>query len=137
MRRLTLLTITLAAVGIGLGAEHAQAQGNLADVWTLVPKPGVGQGFEAALRDHMQWRTEAGDPWQWSVYTVETGPDVGAYVVRSSNHSWADFDAYDAGFGPEAGLRVAASFGDMIESAEHQITASDTARSRRAPDRVR
>ncbi len=134
MRRFTLLTLTLAAVGIGLGAQPAQAQGNLAHVWTLVPSAGVGQGFETALRSHMQWRSEAGDPWQWTVYTVETGPNNGAYVLRSSGHSWADFDAYDAGFGPEAGLRVAATFGDMIASAEHQITASDTTRSRLAPD---
>ena len=135
MRRFTLLTLALAAVGIGLGAGHAQGQqGTLADVWTLVPRAGVGQGFEAALRDHMEWRTEAGDPWQWTVYTVETGPDVGAYVVRSGGRSWADFDAYESDFGPEAGIRVAATFGDMIESVDHRITARDTARTRYAPD---
>ncbi|HSG07189.1 MAG TPA: hypothetical protein VLA36_02450 [Longimicrobiales bacterium] len=133
MRTSTLITSAVAVLSIGAFAPPTLAQ-NLTDVWVLHPKAGVGNGFEAALRDHMEWRTEAGDPWRWSVYTVETGPDVGAYIIRSSGHSWADFDAYEEGFGPQAGLRVAAGFGNMIQSVEHRIEATDTARTRAAPN---
>jgi hypothetical protein len=128
------LAVAIAAFGLLLCAPDAQAQNNVADVWIVTPAADVGQGFEAALRDHMQWRTEAGDPWQWNVYSVETGSRVGTYAIRSSGHSWADFDAYDAGFGPEGGMRVAASFGPMIESVEHQIVVADTARTRMPAD---
>ena len=133
MRMSTLITSAVAVLSLGAFAPPTHAQ-NLTDVWILKPKAGVGMGFEAALRDHMEWRTEAGDPWRWNVYTVETGPDVGTYLIRSSGHTWADFDAYEDGFGPQAGLRVAAGFGDMIQSVEHRIEATDTARTRAAPN---
>lgn len=130
-----LVTAALAAaVALALGpAPDAEAQ-DLARVYRVTPKD-VG-AFEAALTKHVQDRIEHDDPWSWSVMQVVVGEHVGDFVYRSGGHSWADFDAYDEGFGAEAGLHYDLNVGPLVAKTVHWITAEDTANSRLPADSI-
>lgn len=56
---------------------------NVERVW---PKADKVQQFEKALATHVQ-KFHKGD-YSWRVYTIETGPDVGAYHIVEGPSSW-------------------------------------------------
>jgi hypothetical protein len=78
--------------------------------------------FESALKAHVEWRAENGDPWSWGISTVEVGENVGDYSIRSAGHSWADFDTYDAGFAPGALVHWNATVAPLVESVGSTIS---------------
>ncbi len=86
------------------------------------------------MRDHVEWRKANGETWNWTTYQVVTGPNQGDYVLRSGSHMWADFDEYDAGFGPEGGLAYGATVLSLTASASMVITSSDTTKMRLPDD---
>jgi hypothetical protein len=63
---------------------------NVFSVDRVFPKVGQTQQFEKALVAHQQ-KYHKGD-WAWQVYTVETGPDQGAYRTVEGPASWDKFD---------------------------------------------
>ena len=118
-----------------LGGSPALAQANtFARMYTVKAKPGMVAQFEAALRDHVQWRAANGDPWDWNVTMRETGEDLGTYGIRSGGHSWADFDAYDAGFAPQGLVHWNATVAPLVESASSAITTSNQELSKPPPE---
>jgi len=72
----------------------AQAPPPLAEMWMMVPKAGHAQELNDALKKHLDFRSEQGDPWRWDTYTPLLGEDLARVGVRSCCHSWADIDAY-------------------------------------------
>ena len=90
-----LTTAALVVCPMAALAQDPQPE-SIAKIWTFIPKNGDQAGFEKAFAEHVQWRRDNKDPWHWDVYVQVDGPEVGAYYARSGNHSWADFDAYDA-----------------------------------------
>ena len=111
--------------------DGAEAQ-DLARIYTV--SPAEGADLEAAIREHAQWRQENGDPWTWGVYEVVNGEDLGSFVIRSGNHSWADFDAYEQGaFAEAAGANYEATMAPAVGSISSVIMAADTAH-RRLPE---
>ena len=64
--------------------------GNVFSIDRVFPKVGQTQQFEKALLAHQQ-KYHKGD-WAWQVYTVETGPDVGAYRTVEGPMSWDKLD---------------------------------------------
>ena len=89
--------------------------------------------FEVALRDHAKWRAENEDPWDWSVSAHETGENLGAFSIRSGGHSWADFDAYDAGFAQQGLTHWNATVAPLVESISSAITSTNDALSNGPP----
>ena len=85
-----LAVATLFLSGPGL----AQDAPPLAELWITVPKAGHVQEFNEALKKHVAFRSEQGDPWQWNVYTPLLGDDLGRIAVRSCCYTWADVDSY-------------------------------------------
>ncbi len=127
MRNSKLLVTLSAAVLLGLVTQDVWAQANnIARLYVLTPKSGMAAEFETALGQHAEWRREHDDPWTWIVHQVNSGPNLGDYVIRSGNHSWSDFDAYDAGFGPEGTVHFNATVDPLMESASSFITRGDT-----------
>jgi hypothetical protein len=121
----SLAAAVAASVLVGSTAV-AQADTNiLARTYTVKAKPGMSTQFEAALREHAQWRADNGDPWDWNVTMRETGEALGTYGIRSGGHSWADFDAYDAGFGPQGLVHWNATVAPLVESVSSAITTTD------------
>lgn len=122
--RRTALALTaglLALLPAALGAQ------NVARVYLFTPMAGKSAAFEQAVRTHSAWRRQAGDPWTWEVYSVETGPHAGSYLVGSWGHTWADLDAYEAGFGPKGGARFETDVDPLLASWTSWIQVGDTA----------
>lgn len=87
-------------------------------------KSGLAPQFEAAFQAHVQWRKEQGDPWQWTTYQLVNGERLGDYVIRSGNHSWADFDAYED-FLTQGSPHFYNAVGAYIDSVAGSITRVD------------
>jgi len=122
MRHPLLRASVLTAAALALTTGSALAQGNnLTRGYVVTAKPGMVAQLEAAIREHAQWRKANNDPWTWSVYTAETGADLGTFVIRSGNHTWADFDAYDKGFGPQGGVQWNANVAPLVQSISSAI----------------
>lgn len=119
------LALTIVLLGWGLSVPTAQGQ-EKAQVYVITPQQGAESGLEAAMRRHATWREENGDPWAWDVYEVVQGENHGTYIVRSPNHTWADFDEYRQGFGAEAEDHYAATVAPMVASTSSIISAIDT-----------
>jgi hypothetical protein len=120
-----------------LGGSTALAQANtstIARTYTVKAKPGMSAQFEVALREHAQWRAANGDPWDWNVSMRETGENLGTYGIRSGGHSWADFDAYDAGFGPQGLVHWNATVAPLVESMSSAITTANLEISKPPPE---
>lgn len=133
MRTMTLRFSLLAGIGILLTGSSAHAQDQVARSYTVMPKAGMVPQFEAALKAHIEWRMENGDPWTWGVSTVEVGDRLGEYRIRSGGHAWADFDAYDAGFGPEGLVHWQATVAPLVESVSSTVSTVDAALSNLPP----
>lgn len=120
------LVVLVCMAVLGTTVVHAQ-NNNLSRAYHALPKAGMAAQFEAALSAHTQWRKDNGDPWTWLVTMYDTGEHFGTYSVFSGDHSWADFDVYDAGFGPRGRLHWQATVAPLIESMTSIITATNMA----------
>ena len=121
------LSFVLVSLCLALLPQSAGAQADIAQIYVMTPKMGMGAEFQTALRQHVQWRAENGDPWTWDVYEVVNGENIGTFIARSGDHEWADFDTYDAGFGPRGGTNFSETVGPLLEDVTNQITMTDTA----------
>jgi len=116
--------LALAVIALAL-VSRAEAQ-QLARVYMVEGKP----GFVQAMSEHMETREEMEDPWEWTTLEVVNGKHLGAYVIRSGQHAWADFDRYETEFEPRVGPHFAATVLPLIEHAESWITRTDEERTR-------
>jgi len=96
MRNKRIIIGILTAFCIGLLGQGlmAEPKSNIAMVYYVDAKDGKEAEFLEALTEHAQWRRDAGDPWTWHVYQVVVGEHLGRYIIRSAEHTWADFDDY-------------------------------------------
>jgi len=134
MRTRALLSLVVATAALTLTGVTAHAQdATYARTYQVTPKDGMIAQFEAALQAHVRWRSENNDPWNWGVSTVEVGETLGRYGIRSGGHSWADFDAYDAGFGPEGLVHWNATVAPLVQSMSSAITTQNQAISNPPP----
>ena len=91
--------------------------------------------FEEAVKQHVQWRKQNNDPWEWTWYQMVNGDGLGTYLVRSGNHRWADLDvryAWDDRVG--AAAHFLATVGPFVESEDSSISQLDEALSRPPDD---
>ena len=94
MRLIPSILVLVLFLGL-VSVIEASAQGRtLTMVVQMTPQSGSELAFEAALRDHMEFRQIQGDTWEWNVYQTVIGDRAGSYALRSNNHAWADFDSY-------------------------------------------
>ena len=71
----------------------------------------------------MEFRKAQGDPWDWQIYQVVVGDDVGDFYAASWNHTWEDFDSYDAFEGGEIlSAHFQATVGPTLEDMTTVIT---------------
>jgi hypothetical protein len=107
-----------------LGLLFTPARGqDLTMVWEFTPRPEAMATFEAALKTHMEFRREQGDPWGWGIGQVVVGEKVGTYYALSGGHAWADFDAYNnSAFVETADAHWAATVQPLVESMTNWIS---------------
>ncbi len=121
-----LLVGLLAAFWLSLFSQSLFAQANnLAKIYFVNVKSGHGAEFVAALKEHVEWRKQAGDPWTWNVYQIVNGQNLGDFVIRSGGHTWADLDSYEE-FLAKGAVEFNKNVGPHIESTSNTITAVDT-----------
>jgi hypothetical protein len=70
-----------------------QPQGNLAEMWLIHLKADQTEEFWTSFKEHVEFRTEQGDPRIWQVYTPLLGDDLGRVAVRHCCVTWEDLDA--------------------------------------------
>lgn len=128
MSRFSILTVFLGVLLIPMAIAQ-EAAGTLTSAYHVYVKPGMGPASESALRSHAEWREANGDPWTWRVYQVTTGTDLGDLVIRSTGHSWADFDAYDE-FLRKGAVHFSATMGPVMEDFSNTISQSRPGMSR-------
>ena len=127
MKNKKLLLGLLVILLLSLFSQNLYAQDkNLAKVYYVSVKPGHGADFESALKKHAEWRKQAGDPWTWYVYQVVNGQNLGDFVIRSGNHTWADLDNYED-FLAKGAVDFNKNVSPHIASISNAITSVDTA----------
>ena len=81
-----------AGAGVGVGAQDDRP--GTVTRWLLATvKTGHDLRWEAAFREHVDWRRRRGDTWTWHTYVLVSGDRLGQYLTMSADHAWADFDA--------------------------------------------
>ena len=136
----TKLTALATALLLCVVALPAAAQGqteNIRQAYIHTVPLGMIAQFEEAVKQHVQWRKQNNDPWEWTWYQVVNGDGLGGirYLVRSGNHRWADLDvryAWEDRVG--AGRHFASTVGPYIESEDSSIAQLDDALSRPLDD---
>lgn len=126
MKNKKLLLSLLAVLFLCPISQNVFAQtGNLAKLYQITVKPGHQAEFVAALKEHTEWRKQEGDPWNWTVYQVVNGQNLGDFLIRSGNHSWAELDGYED-FLAKGSVPFNKNVGPHIESITNSITSVDT-----------
>ena len=122
---LALLALCCAPLAI---ADNHEKPPNIASVWKMSPKGDAGTAaFEDAMKAHMAWRMEQGDPRSWQVYTVSTGGDRDDYYVRACCFTWADQDGYEKwAYDNNVSNTYYEQLGTMVEDLTHTFQAIDT-----------
>jgi hypothetical protein len=83
----------------------------------------------------MEYRESLGDPWSWWIYEVVVGEDVGKIIAASWNHTWEEFDAYEAWEGgTAAGNHFQATVLPLAEKMTTKISQSIPEIDRRSED---
>lgn len=97
MKKIIVLTLWSMLVPAQVSAEEkkeAPKASQLAINWTVHVSKDNRQAFEAALKAHMAFRVEDGDPRNWQVYEPVTGDDLNYYVVRYCCTTYEGMDEY-------------------------------------------
>ena len=97
MRRVVLgFCLALLLAPLSVLADSHEKPPALSDVWQVVPKQGMENQFEEAVKAHMAFRAEAGESRAWWVFTPTIGYNMNMYAFRSCCFNWADMDTYVA-----------------------------------------
>src|SRR4051812_23143996 len=83
MRKLLAIGLLIPFVGMG------QLK-NVMNTTRVFSKPDKIMEFEKALAMHAQ-KYHTGD-WKWRVWTIESGPDAGGYMITEGPNSWEHID---------------------------------------------
>ena len=122
MRRYRFAFPVLALLALALLPTSSRAQ-SVSRIWSFTPKAGAGPAVAEAIRAHTDHRDALGDPWDWDIYEVAVGEETGKFYAASWNHSWADFDAYDAwANGPAASAHFQATVAPLLEKVSNEVT---------------
>ena len=123
-KKLFLSVLVAFLLGIVSQSTFAQSK-NLARVFMVEVKTGQGAEFSEALKKHVDWRKQQGDPWTWIVYQVVNGKNLGDFIIRSGGHNWKDFDDYEKSF-KNGTTEFYKTVGPYIKDVSSIITAGDT-----------
>ena len=91
--RMFLVALVVLAIAAPLmAAEEEAPQMVVAMNYFVTVNPGQALDFEAAAKSHMEWHASKNDTWYWHTWQIANGQHIGQYIIRTGNHSWADFD---------------------------------------------
>lgn len=91
LRRIFLAFSLISLVALSAAAQQGP-QTDIARLFQIKVKNGHAAQFEEAYKQHLAWHTQQKDTWEWSAWQFDTGEEFGQYIIRTGNHTWADFD---------------------------------------------
>jgi hypothetical protein len=124
----TLIALSLSAMALlaPLGAAAEQPP-SVAEFVVFSYDIGDGRKFSGAIKDHMAYRSENGDPRSWQVYTPTVGDDLQRIAIRACCHEWKDMDSYEAwqNENPEFRQHWYDTAGQYVKSYGHDFSVID------------
>jgi hypothetical protein len=97
MTRILLSSILIAVSPLALQsvvmAEEDKSQ-PMVEEWVISANVGAETEFMNALKTHVAWRRENKDPWNWNLYTPQTGEMNTRVLIRSTGHEYASIASY-------------------------------------------
>jgi hypothetical protein len=99
MKRFRIYLIAIIAVAIAaplMAQEDEQPPPMVAQNFFVTVDVGQIVAFEGAAKKHFEWHAAQHDTWYWHTWQIVSGEHFGQYIVRSGNHTWADFDEHAA-----------------------------------------
>ena len=101
------------------GPQAQARQVTVARFYSVMPKEGHATQLEQGIKNHMAFHREAGDKSEWHVWTVESGTNIGGYVVGTLGHQWADLEQME--LGPKDAADVEANIAPHVQRASSSI----------------
>ena len=93
--RMLLIVMTVCAIVAPLMAEEEEApEMVVAKNHFVTVNSGQALAFEAAYKGHLEWHANKNDTWYWHTWQIANGQNLGQYIIRTGNHTWADFDEH-------------------------------------------
>jgi hypothetical protein len=86
--------LVFVAGAFAIAPAQEMPEGNIVRVFFIKAKTGMEEQLADAIKEHAAIRKEENDPWEWYVWTVVNGNNLGTIVVRSGLKKWSDFDEY-------------------------------------------
>jgi hypothetical protein len=99
-----------------VAAAMAPQPESVSRVHFIKVKAGMDARFIQGAKAHIEWHRKMKDPWVWTAFYVETGPDTGTYGWVTQGRKWADFDAFDATLLAGDNENVGMTMGPYIDS---------------------
>jgi hypothetical protein len=102
------------------GGQQSRAnQNTVARFYDVVPKAGQAQQLEEGIKRHIAFHRANGDESNWYVWTAETGPALGSYLIGTMGHQWKDFEGME--LGPKDGADVEANITPYVQHVSSSI----------------
>ena len=93
--RMFLIVMTVCAIATPLVAqEEEKPPPMVAKNHFVTVNSGQALEFEAAYKGHLEWHANKNDTWYWHTWQITNGQNLGQYIIRTGNHTWADFDEH-------------------------------------------
>lgn len=93
--RMFLIVMTVCAIAIPLVAQEEEKPAPMvAKNHYVTVNSGQALEFEAAYKGHLEWHANKNDTWYWHTWQIANGQNLGQYIIRTGNHTWADFDEH-------------------------------------------
>jgi hypothetical protein len=105
--------------GEASGQQSRANQNTVARFFSITPKGGQAQQLEDGIKKHIAFHRANGDQSDWYVWTVETGPALGSYLVGTLGHQWKDFEGME--LGPKDGADVEANITPYVQHVSSSI----------------
>jgi len=93
--RMFLIVMTVCSIAIPLVAQEEEKPASMvAKNHYVTVNSGQALAFEAAYKGHLEWHANKNDTWYWHTWQIANGQNIGQYIIRTGNHTWADFDEH-------------------------------------------
>jgi len=124
MRRFSLiLTVAVMLIAATPALAEEEAKPVVATNYMISVQPSQVMAYEEAHKAHMQWHRDQNDSWSWHTWQIMTGKHMGQYIVRTSGHTWADYDAHGE-FDADDGAHYMQTVAGHVQSWASQMVVS-------------
>lgn len=89
------ITLLICVSGFSMVSQAAEELAPLTEIWEITVADDNREFFEDALKEHMQYRVNKGDPQTWAVYTPVVGEQLNTYQIRACCTDWIEIEGHN------------------------------------------